>query len=166
MKGIYEFRDGKLVWCFNNDVNGPRPTSFDPAKHSESMEVCVFESTEIEKLQGHWHCVLRTIGEKELYPSQGKANIEIRGNSCGEGELTLDVTTTPMRLDITLSAGADKGKTMKGIYEFRDGNLVWCFNNDIDGPRPTNFNPATHSESIEVCVFEFDPNPGRKDTRR
>jgi uncharacterized protein (TIGR03067 family) len=98
--------------------------------------------------------VLRTIGEKELYPSQGKRTLDIRGDKYGEGTLILDAAAKPKRLDVKLSTGDDKGKTLKGIYEFRDGKLVWCFNNAHDGPRPDSFDPAKHSESIEICTFE------------
>ena len=117
------------------------------------------DSADMRLLQGSWTCTLRTIGEKELYPSQGKRTLEIKGRIYGEGTLTLDSSTKPKQLDVKLSSGDDKGKTMKGIYEFRDGDLVWCFNNAPDGPRPTSFDPdqhakEKHAESIEICIFK------------
>ena len=117
------------------------------------------KDTDLKLLQGSWNCVLRTIGEKELYPSQGKRTLEIKGDSYGEGTLTVDNSAKPKRLDVKMANGDDKGKTLKGIYEFREGKLIWCFNNAPDGPRPETFDAEEHAKgksagSIEICTFE------------
>jgi len=50
--------------------------------------------------------------------------------------------------------GENKGKIMKGIYDWDDGKWVWCFNNDIDGPRPTTFDAEKLGETMEMCIHE------------
>src|SRR4051794_24232016 len=63
------------------------------------------KETELKLLQGSWNCVLRTIGEKELFPSQGKRTLEIKGDTYGEGTLTVDNSAKPKRLDVKMSTG-------------------------------------------------------------
>ena len=56
-----------------------------------------------------------------------------------EGTFKLDPGKTPRSFEHTVTAGADKGKTYRGIYKFVGDDMVLCFPNDEKSGRPKEF---------------------------
>jgi uncharacterized protein (TIGR03067 family) len=61
------------------------------------------------------------------------------------GSYTIDATTTPASIDLTVTTGDDVGKTHKGIYRIDGDKLDLCVN-ESDGARPTEFNTKPDTE--------------------
>lgn len=73
------------------------------------------------------------------------------GDVAIKGTFTLDGAQTPKRIDMLIAEcenEADKGKTLKGIYEVKGEDLKWCFAPPDAGERPTEFATKAGSDHI------------------
>lgn len=70
----------------------------------------------------------------------------------GQREGTFTVDPKKKTLDISPSEGPDKGKTFKGIYELKGGQLKICFSRRPDGARPQEFKSEQGSGQILVVL--------------
>ena len=65
------------------------------------------------------------------------------------GTQKLDLSKSPKTIDVTMTAGANKGAVMLGIYEIREDTLKVCF--DPEGKkRPTEFKTEAGAPTVLV----------------
>ena len=118
-----------------------------------------------QKLQGNWTATaIEFHGRPALGDAVKDLQLEIAGDNMtlkGEGPdldkyarftWKLDPTATPKIIDITLTAGADKGAVLEGIYELKNDEWKLCvtvFGKD----RPKEFKSSADSHSV-VAVFK------------
>ncbi len=95
-------------------------------------------------LDGTWETVSAIRDGKDLpQPADGKIVITVAGDSLtikvGDAEhkaaIVVDASKTPRTLDVIPEDGAQKGKTMKAIYEVKGDQLKVC-HGDPDAERP------------------------------
>ncbi len=92
----------------------------------DSHNILMRRTTDLDRLQGVWQISALEV-DGQAAPVAGSIVIQgSRFTSTGmgadyEGEIALDPTVTPRRLDMTFDAGPEKGNTNLGIYEL-DGN--------------------------------------------
>jgi uncharacterized protein (TIGR03067 family) len=82
-----------------------------------------------------------TISETMIVSKQGGAGEK------SKGEYAIDPTKTPKEIDIKLMDGAEKGKTIKGIYKLDGDTLVICTSEPGDA-RPKEFKATKQPQSI------------------
>src|SRR5437763_16911258 len=93
------------------------------------------EAKDLELLQGSWRIATMEVDGQEM-PGQMLAgsSIVVKGSrftSTGmdavyEGELVVDESATPRRLDMRFDAGPEKGNTNRGIYELNGDRWRLC----------------------------------------
>lgn len=103
---------------------------------------------ELEKMQGTWSVVSVEADGKTLPEERTKDwKLTITGDKYTfapglesvEGIYFLDPRKKPRAIDATRTNGADKGKTLKGIYQLDGNNLKMCFNGPGNDERPEKF---------------------------
>jgi uncharacterized protein (TIGR03067 family) len=77
-------------------------------------------------------------------------------NDVREGTFRLDPDKTPKAFDQTATAGADKGRSYRGIYRLVGDELVLCFPRDPKADRPTEFTGKAGSGQV-LLVFKRRP---------
>jgi uncharacterized protein (TIGR03067 family) len=149
-----------LIGCSDSSKgNKSNPTV--TAKNDSSGEN-QSSKTDPEKIQGAWVLASaeddgRTESPEELakfmwsfdddkYTTRYNADIR-------EGTFKLDPDKTPKAFDQTATAGADKGKSYRGIYKFFDDELFLCFSKDEKVDRPKEFSGKAGSGQI-MMVFK------------
>jgi uncharacterized protein (TIGR03067 family) len=121
-------------------VNGP--LTADDAK-GEAMK------KERKKFEGTWQVVsLEADGNKAaeedakkitvVNEADGKWAIEAEGKVVARGTSEIDPTKKPKAVDLTVTEGDDKGKTVLGIYELLDDTRKVCLGQP-GKERPTEF---------------------------
>jgi len=88
----------------------------------------------LEKFQGTWKLTALVVEGKEIGAEGLKAKLTLKGNkyTYTNGDMTsggiykVDPGKKPHTLDIVITEGNDKGKTMPAIYEVEDGLLRIC----------------------------------------
>ncbi len=117
--------------------------------------------TELEKFTGTWLAVSITNDGKETNRDDVKkvvlvvdgAKYTLLGTTgLVKGTHKLDASKTPKTIDATRSVGADKGKTIKGIYELSGASFKVC----LAAPgkdRPTSFD-AKEGSGNRLLVFK------------
>jgi uncharacterized protein (TIGR03067 family) len=110
------------------------------------------DKKDLEKIAGKWQPTSLQAGEVRMTDAQMKATtlvidgdkytVTIKGEKdtaeTDKGTLKIDVLAKPMSMDITSTAGPNKGKVMLAIYEISGDTLKVCY--DLDGKkRPTEF---------------------------
>jgi len=70
--------------------------------------------------------------------ANGKWTIEAEGEVLARGTSVIDPARKPKTVDLTVTEGADKGKTALGIYEFSDDTRKVCVAM-LGKERPTEF---------------------------
>jgi uncharacterized protein (TIGR03067 family) len=78
---------------------------------------------------------------KVINKPDGVMAIEIDGNFSEHGQLKIYPTQKPKTVDLTVTEGTSKGKTMLGIYEFDGETRKVCYA-EFGKERPTNFSAA------------------------
>jgi uncharacterized protein (TIGR03067 family) len=117
------------------------------------------------RLQGTWGILsLEVNGETIAVDKLQDARLTVQGEKyffrLGDTRLDLthkaDATKKPCTLDMTVTAGALKGKTYHAIYAIENGNLKICRHLDPDKARPTRF--ATQPNSgLMLIVWKRVP---------
>jgi uncharacterized protein (TIGR03067 family) len=76
------------------------------------------------------------------------------GPNTDKGKITLDAAKSPKQITLASSerSGPFKGRTMPGIYEFKDGLLTVCLNSEKDD-RPNQFE-APEKTPMMLYVFQ------------
>jgi uncharacterized protein (TIGR03067 family) len=130
-----------------------------------SIKVCggaetIPSGSDLGRLQGRW--TARAGARREV-----RVVLEIKGHQATasiktphgmrlllEGEVTLDETTSPRRVDWTKFTGADQQEfgPVLGIYRVKGDRFTVC-NGGLDKPRPREFK-AGDGLLAEVVVFE------------
>jgi uncharacterized protein (TIGR03067 family) len=119
--------------------------------------------TDSEKIQGAWLLTAfeqdgRTASKEELgtvvWTLDGEKYTGRAGTDLREGSFKLDPGQTPKAYDYTETAGAEKGKSYRGIYRFiLDDELVLCFGVDENADRPKEFTGKAGSRQ-RMLVFK------------
>jgi uncharacterized protein (TIGR03067 family) len=112
---------------------------------------------EVRKFQGTWTIESSETGGEKLPASElkgfvltfeGDKHTVKKGNEVIQvGTQKLDPSKSPKTIDVTMTAGPDKGAVMLGIYEIDEDTLKVCF--DPQGKkRPTEFKSAPGSQNF------------------
>jgi RNA polymerase sigma factor (sigma-70 family) len=111
-------------------------------------------ATDEAKLQGTWEVVELIKGGIKVMPTAAlRGTIEFKGDGFrfvlapdGMAEVTrtaatcsLDPERSPKAIDLVLTEGPQKGKTMLGIYESSGDELKLCLADSLTAVRPTTF---------------------------
>ena len=117
---------------------------------------------ELKKFEGTWVVTAFTIEGRQMTEAQlqTRLSFQFKGNKCisrqgkdsdspgDEATFTIDPTKQPRTIDFTKAAGDGKGKTLRGIYEWKDGKLRLCY--DRGGEK----HPREFSEKAILVVLE------------
>jgi uncharacterized protein (TIGR03067 family) len=100
----------------------------------------------------------RTASREELgtiaWTFDGEEYTGRSGTDLREGSFSLDPGQTPKAFDYTETAGAEKGKSYRGIYRFiLDDELVLCIGLDENADRPKEFTGKAGSRQ-KMLVFK------------
>jgi uncharacterized protein (TIGR03067 family) len=93
---------------------------------------------ELEKFQGTWRYASLDRDGKDALDEAWKAarltvkgdkyTVEVRGRTVEAGTFRLDPRPEPKAIDLKITGGADKGQTLKGVYEVgKDGTVKVCW---------------------------------------
>jgi uncharacterized protein (TIGR03067 family) len=101
--------------------------------------------SQLKKLQGTWK-VVRVEADGRPLPAEGWT-LTIQGDRYAlrsgqeavEGMYKLAGLEEPLVIDATRTNGADKGKTLWGIYRLEGDQLKMCFNRPGEEVRPKEF---------------------------
>lgn len=116
-------------------------------------------------LEGTWRIVaLEVDGHKSkdedarkftvVNGADGKWSLRSEGKEIIKGTNAIDPTQKPKTIEITLTAGQDKGKSFLGIYELGEKTRKLCFA-PAGKDRPTKFTSTPGNKHILV-IFERD----------
>ena len=117
---------------------------------------------DLKPFQGKWVLSSATLaGRDHLDDFKGltltidgdKYAVSVWGN-LDKGTITLDPSKSPKHITLASSekAGPFKGRTMPGIYEFKDGKLTVCLNSEKDD-RPEKFEAP---DKVPLMLFVFE----------
>lgn len=117
---------------------------------------------ELKAFQGKWVLESATLaGRDHLDDFKGltltidgdKYTVTV-GTNTDKGTITLDAAKSPKWITLASSekAGPFKGRTMPGLYEFKDGKLTVCLNSETDD-RPTQLE-APVKTPLMLFVFQ------------
>ncbi len=105
-----------------------------------------------ERLQGTWN-FLSGIREAQMLIAGDHFTVKFKNGDIYVGTYTLDPTTKPKMMDMTISEGPDKhrGKTSLIIYELDGDNLIWCPAEPGTGNRLRAFPPEEDTQHL--CII-------------
>ena len=119
-------------------------------------------STALKPFQGKWVVSAATLGGRDHKDDFKALTLTITGDKYeatvallkDAGTITLDTKKSPKWLTLVSSekTGPFKGRTMPGIYEFKDGKLTVCINSEKDD-RPEKFDAP---ELSPLMLIEFE----------
>ena len=66
----------------------------------------------------------------------------------------VDTDKKPWTIDLKITSGEEKGKTLKGIMEMKDGRMRVCMGKE-GGPRPTEFSSTEENGQILEVLQEI-----------
>lgn len=110
--------------------------------------------------RGTWTIVELQAGGKKADPPVTAGTVVFTGDKyviksgdavVEEGTFRTDAAKTPNRIDVTATAGADKGKSWHGVYEL-EGDTLRAVVGPADRPRPdrlTNPGPGTRGFTLK-----------------
>jgi RNA polymerase sigma factor (sigma-70 family) len=159
--GIYRLDGDDLKICFCGGEKQERPTEFATRKGSAMMLIVykrVAAKQADQPLEGSWKVVALEADGKKAPPEalQGMhwsfkgSELQIAApdeKSAGKSSVKLDSSKTPQHIDLVVSEGPQKGKTMHGIFKFEKDRLVICLRG-LEGAekgRPKEFMTAADS---------------------
>jgi uncharacterized protein (TIGR03067 family) len=118
---------------------------------------------ELRVLQGTWGLISRAVGGKKVRKEE-LAGVILTGDGAGkfsarrgaklivEATVELGPTKGPRAIDVTFTAGENKGKTVLGIYEI-EGNTLWVCHARPGDERPTDFSARAGSGHV-IIVYK------------
>lgn len=105
---------------------------------------CAGGAGDQSKFQGGWQRVSIMDDGKKVEGAE-KGSVVFSGSEYtlkdgdtvkSKGTFKLDETKNPKEFDVMPGAGPNKGKTLKGIYKFEAGQLIYCIAGpDLDRPK-------------------------------
>lgn len=117
---------------------------------------------ELKAFQGQWVVSAATLGGRDHKDDFAALKLSITGGQYeatvnvlkDTGTITVDVKKSPKWLTLASAekAGPFKGRTMPGIYEFKDGKLTVCLNSE-KADRPEKFDAP---EASPLMLIEFE----------
>ena len=121
-------------------------------------------AADLNPFQGKWVLSSATLGGRDhkedfkgltLTVEGDKYTVTV-GTNTDKGTITLDAGKSPKHITLASSekAGPFKGRTMPGIYEFKDDKLTVCLNSEKDD-RPAKFE-APEKTPMMLFVFEHE----------
>jgi uncharacterized protein (TIGR03067 family) len=116
---------------------------------------------DLKAFQGTWDLVSFEREGKEVKPQNDtkaiitghKTIIKVGDKVIAAGTFKLDPGKKPKAVDLTYTAGPDKGKTFKGIYQFDGDQVKFCRPGSPDDDRPTEFKTKVGSRAF-VSVYK------------
>ncbi|MFO0868920.1 MAG: protein kinase [Pirellulales bacterium] len=135
------------VWRWEQGEPEIRPTGDRAAVPAGPLDPAI----EVRRFTGTWRVHARTTGGIAQTSEIGQA-IHIRHARMGDALLEVDPNQTPRRVDIVFVRGPEKGKVLKGIYEW------------IPDWRSPSSPPVGTGEAVRICTF-LKPHPARPDER-
>lgn len=103
---------------------------------------------EARRFNGTWKIVSRSAAEVEQHSDIGQT-VQIRHRRMGEVRLDLDPNLVPRTVDIVYLDGPDRGKVLKGIYEWSSRDLT---------------SAAGTVDVLKICTFT-EPHPDHPNAR-
>ena len=115
-------------------------------------------------LEGVWKVHELKVNGNELEDAKG-SKFTFKGSKLArqtpEGEETysfkLFPDKKPAELDFVPDQGDNKGKTLKGVYELKDGDLKVCLSLDPDAKRPGGFGGKDAEENVLLILKRDKP---------
>jgi uncharacterized protein (TIGR03067 family) len=117
---------------------------------------------DLDRFQGNWNVLAVEVEGKRLSAEQTMSwKVRFEGDKYSlqsgkekiEGTFRLNPTQSPKAIDATRASGADKGKTLRGIYRLSGDRLLMCLGAAGGKKRPTSF--ITQSRSgFRLYVLE------------
>jgi uncharacterized protein (TIGR03067 family) len=117
------------------------------------------------KLKGTWSVVsLEEEGKKQPFPEGVKMSMVFDDDKLAmqfafgdkkdtkEATYAIDPAKSPGHLDITLSDGPEKGKTVRGIYVIDKDGFKICWAQKPDNDRPKDFTTKEGSKSVLITL--------------
>ena len=116
-----------------------------------------------DKLQGTWQAESATFGGKaldlgeddipyELTFDAGKVSAQNKKGDKAEGTYTADPAKEPKELDMAMTSGPSKGKTLRAVYVLEGGRLKLCAGQP-DTERPTEVG-SREGQDVLLMVFK------------
>jgi len=134
-----------------------------------SLLLAADPSADLKPFQGKWVLSAATLGGRDHLDDfkglaltvDGDKYVVTVGPNTDKGTITVDAAKDPKHITLASSekAGPFKGRTMPGIYEFKDGDLTVCMNSGKDEgadaklDRPTKFD-APEKTPVMLITFE------------
>jgi uncharacterized protein (TIGR03067 family) len=120
------------------------------------------EKPEVQEMKFKYISVIidgKETPEKELegmiLSVKGDKGVVMKGKkTLFAGTSKMDMTKTPWEIDVTITAGKDKGKVIKGIMEAKDGKMKVCWGAP-DKDRPTEFSSKEGSGNVLEVLEEL-----------
>jgi uncharacterized protein (TIGR03067 family) len=105
-----------------------------------------------DRLQGTWNFV-SGIREAQMLIAGDHFTVKFKGGDIYLGTYTLDPTSKPRMMDMTISEGPEKhrGKTSLIIYELDGDHLIWCPAEPGTGNRLRSFPPE--EDTRHLCII-------------
>ena len=117
---------------------------------------------DVKAFQGKWVLRAATLGGRDHTDDYKGLTLTVTGDkytvvvgpNTDAGTITVDAKKSPKWLTLASSEpkGPFKGRTMPGIYEFKDGKLTVCLNSEKDD-RPAKFDAP---EKTPLMLFTFE----------
>ena len=117
---------------------------------------------DLKPFQGKWVLSAATLGGRDHTDDYTGLTLTVTGDkytvvvgpNADAGTMTVDANKSTKWLTLASSdaKGPFKGRTMPGIYEFKDGKLTACLNSEKDD-RPQKFD-APEKTPLMLFVFE------------
>jgi uncharacterized protein (TIGR03067 family) len=106
---------------------------------------------DIERLQGTWEFV-SGIRQAQMRIAGDQFTVTFKNGDVYVGTYTLDATTRPRMMDMTVREGPDKhrGKTSLVIYDLDGDRLIWCPAEPGTGNRLRDF--PDDGDKIHLCI--------------
>jgi hypothetical protein len=173
-KYLIEMKDGYTVLVtFINDKCG----SIQRIHNGHPPAIAEIDWAEYQRFEGTWR-VIERIGGRNL-PMMGQFDMDesfaIQGRQMRDAEIRLNSYITPRQINVRLTQGADKGKVLRGLYQWVDEALPDRVRTlvqmsictqlsefyDSDRLRPQNFEA---NSDVVIMAWEkvATPNPPRQ----
>lgn len=115
---------------------------------------------EMRRLTGTWRIVDRSTAGVKQSADIG-TTVQILHGRMGEVRLELDPNRTPRTVDIVFLEGPEKGKVLRGIYEWLPARRSNVLDGALDGALDST---SGTGESLRICTFT-EPHPEKPDER-
>jgi uncharacterized protein (TIGR03067 family) len=124
------------------------------------------EEPDAKALQGNWQAVTyeaNGAGQKDVADKvvctceKGVFTFKYDGKVVWKAKLKLDPSKKPRAIDLTITEGENKGKSILGIYQLDKDGLKWCTASAGDDERPTGFTSKSGSNIALYTFKKVDP---------